>query len=151
MQTPIDLTRAQKRRSLIIWVISAALLAGFVGALALVCSGMVAFLMNPFPGTDLKHTDFATNQEQIDVLNQILPITLPNSTTVKSFHFTKGIDYHLDFNGTLPIDEVDSFIRSLPTLEEIGKDHFKGSIDYVYIEIQIDRDSGEIVIECFTT
>lgn len=114
------------------------------------CSGVLFMVLNDLD-TSVSEADFATNQERIDHINGVLPITLPNSVTVVRFHLEGFQDWFLDFEGTIPAADIDAFISTLPPLDEDEPDHFKEQVGPDYIDIQIDRDAETIRIEFFET
>lgn len=144
--------QATKKKFVITWPIAI----GIVALAIFSCCGTGMLLLsngiiNPFPHTDFDHSEFSTNQERLDFINQTLPIDLPPSTKVSNFHVFGFQDWVIDFEGQIPITEIDAFIQSLPPLDQIGPDQFEGNILNEWIEIRIDRTTGDITIHWFDT
>lgn len=122
--------------------------------LLVICGGLGAivyfFISNPlFETTVITEADFNSNTERLEYINSTLPITLPQSTIVKTFHHEGWQDWTLKFEGTIPFADFDPFIQSLPPLDQEHPDTFEGSIGADYIEIEIDQQTGDIRIEYY--
>lgn len=137
----------------IMWVLAI----GSILAILTVCccvGGGVIWLItaNPlFESTVITDKDFPTNAERLNYVNGLLPVTLPHTTSVTSFHSEGWQDWMLDFEGTIPQADIDPFIQSLPPLDQPAPDKYEGAVGSEYIEIEINRATGSIRIHFFQT